>query len=679
MLNKFLGTMKNERIVLKCFLVISILFTLMYIFSYKTIIDSDGATANLLAREQIYEGKYFPQYWFYAQDIWVLSINNLVLIMNSITSDNLLSRAISVLLQNIFLIIVVYKIFNKFRTKNGVLIALILICSGISDLFLDMFYGQAAYSNVVLCILLAVLLVFNVIESKLSFKKQLVYSCVMIVFSILMNMMGLRYIFYCFIPLTISLLIYLLYEYVSLPKFKKNIRGYIFSLTFIFLAIVIGFFINSIIMKHTGFVKGVTNLTYTDSQNLFNSVKLYILGFLELFSALPRAGTSFLTLEGIFSFYRIISLFIIVFCIPVFMLSNYKSLSNKYLKITILFYVISFVMTSYVFIFGSFGSGDASSRYFLIIFFVSLIIFGAYYDSFIQNKPIIIRSIFIICIVPLLISSYIINIKSFYSLDRATNQIVKKDHRLEAVKNFLQNKNLHFGYATYWNAGALTLLSNYKLEVPAIDFESLTPFKWLTSQRWYQNDYHTGETFLLLLDNERNNVNRDKLNSYLGEPIKVYKENNFDVLVYNFNISLKLPGWPMVRGTKQIIKARDLPSLTGTLQENTRIATEGFDKPGVLTFGPYTNLSQGKYILKLNYTANYMSDDKSLSKWDLGFTAPGKWEVIDQGVIDSTTDSLGQISREIEVKSDNATFEFRTFYEGKGNITIISIEVEKIE
>ena len=66
-------------------------------------LHSDTATAVLLAREQLRTGQWFPSSWNYGQDIWVLSLNLLVLPFLAILKDMVLSRQLAVVVQTMII------------------------------------------------------------------------------------------------------------------------------------------------------------------------------------------------------------------------------------------------------------------------------------------------------------------------------------------------------------------------------------------------------------------------------------------------------------------------------------------------------------------------------------------------------------------------------------------------
>ena len=116
------------------------------------------------------------------------------------------------------------------------------------------------------------------------------------------------------------------------------------------------------------------------------------------------------------------------------------------------------------------------------------------------------------------------------------------------------------------------------------------------------------------------------------------------------------------------IQGSQLPGNTGEISGNARIAAEGRDKGGALTYGPYVKLSPGEYKVTLEYSAT--SGGSGL--WDMVFQ--GATSVLKSGKLPSG--NKGVLSETLRVSRENAVrpLEIRVWYSGKG-----TLEVEKME
>ena len=122
---------------------------------------------------------------------------------------------------------------------------------------------------------------------------------------------------------------------------------------------------------------------------------------------------------------------------------------------------------------------------------------------------------------------------------------VQHHNALDGLKDFLLENGLHYGYAKFWNAGVLSVLSDEKLLVRqiVIDQGLPKPDRWLSSNRWYRPGAWQGETFLLLSPQRRTRRNWDLLERYHCKPIRKLSYEGFQIFVFPHNLAKYLPGW----------------------------------------------------------------------------------------------------------------------------------------
>ncbi|MEO7936723.1 MAG: hypothetical protein ABIR27_10740 [Dokdonella sp.] len=107
------------------------------------------------------------------------------------------------------------------------------------------------------------------------------------------------------------------------------------------------------------------------------------------------------------------------------------------------------------------------------------------------------------------------------------------------LAELLAAEHLKWGYATWWNAGATTVLSGGATRVSPI-YESgqdLLPFNYMTQRLWYEPASWVGETFLAFSRSETTVEKIASLALNLGQPSRTIKSDEFTVLVYDWNIS----------------------------------------------------------------------------------------------------------------------------------------------
>lgn len=133
---------------------------------------------------------------------------------------------------------------------------------------------------------------------------------------------------------------------------------------------------------------------------------------------------------------------------------------------------------------------------------------------------------------------------------------------VEGVAVFLESKGLQYGYATFNNAEEYSVLSNNKVMIRSIAFEQgkIFPIKWLTSDSFYNPDYYTGNTFLMITDDELRQFFPKGI-AVLGMPKNVFRFKKFHIYTYDYNITSKFAKsmrciW-LVQGAKSNIYVLD--------------------------------------------------------------------------------------------------------------------------
>jgi hypothetical protein len=135
---------------------------------------------------------------------------------------------------------------------------------------------------------------------------------------------------------------------------------------------------------------------------------------------------------------------------------------------------------------------------------------------------------------------------------------VQRHNALEGLKIFLLENGLRYGYAKFWNAGVLSVLSDEKLLVRPVVFDQglPKPDRWLSSNRWYRPGAWQGETFLLLSarklerakgqeeeQEEQEIIDWGLLERYDCKPVRKLSYEGFRIFVFPQNLAKCLPGW----------------------------------------------------------------------------------------------------------------------------------------
>lgn len=138
------------------------------------------------------------------------------------------------------------------------------------------------------------------------------------------------------------------------------------------------------------------------------------------------------------------------------------------------------------------------------------------------------------------------------------------------LNRILQREGLTRGYATWWNAGATTVLSEGAVVVHPLEMtlQFLRPFPTMVESSWYEPSAHRGRTFLALRSKEASAEQLAHLRARLGSPETEIREADYLIQVYPRNI------------------AADLSCAEATVKLDTALTQQEFDQIRIVSAEP---------------------------------------------------------------------------------------------
>ena len=253
------------------------------------------------------------------------------------------------------------------------------------------------------------------------------------------------------------------------------------------------------------------------------------------------------------------------------------------------------------------------------------------------------------------------------------------------------------GIADYWDARAVSYDLINKNPILAMTNDG-TPFIWMSSLGMIRaplehTEYHYNFAIL------REPHNKSQINiqykfsprtigKFLPKPTAVYKCNETDTQIWFYN-NQTLDAWVKESMSKNIflfqqsrlnqvtVDAFTLPGLVGSIKGKYRLAAHQTDTSGLLSYGPYVDLTQGKYQIEMRYIAK----DKprlDVGKFEVGrFDRPANTQILQTKKI--KVDGDGKLVLNIDVPAHGINkVEFRTWYFGHGDLVLKSIQLTRL-
>lgn len=259
----------------------------------------------------------------------------------------------------------------------------------------------------------------------------------------------------------------------------------------------------------TNFIAVYQGILWERVQNALGSL-------LMLFGYIPDKG--FLSLRGFITMLSFVMIGILVYC----SVKVYRGSSGMRHFVT-LFLAVALGLNLFVF---CFTTSTMVPRYYITIMIFALPALAFYLEG---EELLFDKTAVVLLLTGCLLLGTAKVTFSFLGADK------NEDKR--AVAAFLEENGYDFGYATYWNANIMTELTNGKVEIANIgDPEYLDYFKWSSPVKYYEDDYHAGEVFLLLTAEEAAEY-EDAGTLQAGE--QVYQDGAYTVFLYESTEALR--------------------------------------------------------------------------------------------------------------------------------------------
>ncbi len=489
-------------------------------------LDSDMAAEMMFSRILAEQNHIFatPD-WYYSTEFRFLYTHLIMAPLFHLTDNWHVIRTITNVVFYV-LMIASYFYFMKPLKVSGRLIALtgcILLLPFSETMMTHMQMGNTYLSHVIIVLVFFGMFLRLTGEAEKSCVAKGVLLLCYMALALICGVSGVRYLLALQCPLVITAFFYLLktqeFQNFRREMTKKNFSSiwgckqapyFIYSILGV-VGSVAGYGLNVLwVSKQYVFqTYDATNFIAIYQGVLFERLQNAIGCLLMLFGYIPNKG--FLSLRGVITILAFIMLGIMIYCA----VKTYKS-STGVRYFIVLFLAVSFFLNIFVFVF---TTSTMVPRYYITILIFALPVLAFYMESKeMQFDKLAVALLLVGC----LCLSTAKTVLSFVTADK------NEDKR--AVALFLEENGYNFGFATYTNGNIITELTNGEVEIANIgDPEYLEYFKWSSPMKYYEEDYHEGEVFLLLTAGEATEFAQAQA---VQKGRNVYEDGKYTVLVY---------------------------------------------------------------------------------------------------------------------------------------------------
>ena len=561
------------------------------LYTYEVYFHSDSAFKNILSQEILDSGSFFPSSMYFANGLWILAPHLLVIPWLFIFGNSFLVHGLAGVTNAAFIFSILLVFLRSIRMSwISTLLVISVIFSGSSFYLAESLFGQAAYGFNCSLKVLSLFLICWVLKSIEKGNHKQAYVAVGLICTLfaLLVASGIRGVLTDVIPLSIILFIFVLTELILDAEFVKRImKGVFLAFSGILVGTIIGFLLGREIQESTTVVRGVSTTFISTPAELMSNLRLTWDGFVFLVGAKSLFHSIPFSLPWLRGAYSLVFFLSVMFVLPAAGLLMYRKTNNKYFRFLLLAYVIFLSITLFYVTFGKVSVDVFTSRYLIVPLVLAVLVSGVLMDQCARRFK---RTYLwlLICLIPLYGMSYSNLVQPYFDKNIPHKNLVKA----------LVGRNIGYGYASYWNAGVVTVLSGFKTLISPVRFDEAmgaTPMEWLSSRSWYEASHM--ETCLILTTSEYATIEKTLIR-VLGKPRERFRVDNYIVLVYGFNIAEKI-GWEkriLERYGPENLKARLLSGITSvTVASGSQVVIP----LSITNLGSKVFISQGSYPINI--------------------------------------------------------------------------------
>jgi len=507
-----------------------VLLIILNIFYYDHWLDSDMAAEMIFSRLLSEEGHIFatPE-WYYSTEFRLVYTQLIMVPLFKITGNFHLIRAITNIVTYVLMLGAYFYMMKPFKVKNYVaaITGTVLLLPFSETMMTHMQMGNTYMMHVII-VLMFFGMFLRLSGEELKPVRRIWLIMAYVITGAVCGVSGVRYLLALQCPLVITAFIYLL-KSEDFRLFRENFDKAGFSgdyfkralkcrrAVFFYYSLlgaaaaVAGYGINVIFVSRnyvfqtydaTNFIPIYQGVLSERTQNAFGSL-IMLLGYI------PDRGV--ISLRGLISVVAFMLLGIFTFIA----VRAYRKCEDTRFFVS-LFFAVTFFLNTFVFVF---TTSTMVPRYYITVFVFMLPLIAFYFEG--REYKFDKTAVAFLLIAGLLLGSAK-TVLSYVTVD--------KNEAKRPVAEFLVQSGYDFGYATYWNANIMTELTDARVEVANIlDPESLTFFTWSTPMKYYEENYHGGEVFLLLTNDEAA-AYADCKALLIGE--KVFEDDGYIVYAY---------------------------------------------------------------------------------------------------------------------------------------------------
>lgn len=560
---------------------------LVYIcVDYRALFHSDAAAKSLIAAEILRTGHFFPPDWYHVNgDLMVVFGHVLLLPFVGWVENSYALYAFSGVVSAALLLSALWYASAIVLDQRWVRLAFVaLVAGGISPIMAESLFGQVSYGAVLFLVLLVILSAYNALTATSPRRRiaWLVMVCIVATLGYWANPQRAAASYT--VPLCAAL--------VAWQSLKTTARTRaIVVLGTHFAGAVIGYLVHATVLASVRNVDGAGSARWLDFTDMSRNARGAVEGILAHYGGLPVPGDPVMSVAGLLAAARLgaAAVLALAVAISVVRLLGAPRDGQRFLAGFTASSLAVFLFLHLTSTVPDMSDPVSVARYLVPSLVLGLLVLTA---ALAERKCVSLGGLLAAGALAIAITA-----------PWVSRVVVPpaRDEVRQALVGELRENGLHYGYASYWNAGALTVLGAGKPAVRQIQIVNGMPIprQHLASEYWYSPDAWQGPTFLLLLESEAKQVDWPRLAETMGSEPRHLSMHGFDVAIFPNNLANRLAGWDAkLDRPLDLHLGEDSPRTAGRHETSpSRIVTEA-GQVGYLHFGPYQPLVPGRYLAR---------------------------------------------------------------------------------
>lgn len=511
---------------------------------YPSQMHSDSAMKLLLGEEMARQFTLLPRDWYYVNDIWLLSPNLIATPLSFLFEPSMALHGVVDLVAASLVLWAAYVASRAIGINGGLrLFAATMLATGLSLAFAEMVFAQSAYSAVMLTLLLLAGSGARYLSSRpqdqvnaRTRRRDLGIIGGLVLISVASGPRG--------IATYVAPLLFASVGLYLLAGRNDALRAGAVRLGACTLGAAAVGGIGFLLLLHiVRYLSGAATQAFAGPAEAALHLRLAVMNWFMIFDALPPAGQKFSVVTAGIHAARL-GLASVLLLLPIALALRVMHLRSPALRFLVLFQLGLILSTGYMLGFTNLLVDEVVGvpRYVMPLVPIAILIAALWLQEVREHaRPTATHVGWLVIAVALSLSPQQLIGTAFARWPQLSAGL--RTNQRSPLVDALRQAGLHRGYAGYWDANVLSILSGGDIRVAPILIGASglpEPHRYLGSERWYSASWADEPSFLITDPPMRDQLSMPALVALLGPPTRNLHVGEYEILVFATNMSERL-------------------------------------------------------------------------------------------------------------------------------------------